>query len=143
MDGESADPTRIRTLAVTAEDIVAALEARIQRDSAVVLRVTPPFSGRMRARLHAGPDEYDEEPAPLHVSPEALLAESAPSYPRPADTEDRLREDPDAEYTVERHHERHREAVTAWRERVRDHVRDTATIETADGPHEVSVSVLG
>ncbi|WP_436927442.1 hypothetical protein [Halosimplex amylolyticum] len=143
MDGESADPTRIRTLAVTVDDVVAALEARIQRDSAAVLRVTPPFSGRMRARLHVGRADYDENPAPLHLSPEALLAESAPAYPRPADTEDRLRADPDTEYTVDRHHERHREAVAAWRERVRDHLRETATVDTPDGPHEVRISVLG
>ncbi|WP_415380988.1 hypothetical protein [Halosimplex sp. TS25] len=143
MEEESADPARIRTIAVTAEDVVAALEARIQRDSPVALRVTPPFSGRMRARLHAGANEYDETPAPVHVSPGALLDESAPSYPRPANTEDRLRADPDVDYTVERHHERHREAVAAWRERVRDHVRETATIETPDGSHEISISVLG
>ncbi|WP_459192659.1 hypothetical protein [Halosimplex sp. J119] len=143
MDGESTDPTRIRTLAVTADDVVAALEARRQRDSEAVLRVTPPFSGRMRARLHVGPDDYDERPAPLHVSPDALVDESTPAYPRPAETEDRLRADPDTEYTVERHHDRHQEAVESWREQVRDHVRETATIETPDGPREVSVTVLG
>lgn len=143
MGGEPADPTRIRTLAVTAEDVVTALEARRQRGSSATLRVTPPFSGRMRARLHVRPADYDETPAPLHVSPEALLEESAPAYPRPAETGDRLRGDPDAEYTVERHHERHREAVAAWRERVRRHLRKTATVETPDGPHEVTVSVLG
>jgi len=143
MDRASDDPRRIRTLAVTAEDVVAALEARAQRDRPVVLRATPPFSGRMRARLHVVTGEYDESPAPLHVDPEALLDDAAPTYPRPADTEDELRADPDAEYTVERHHERHEAAVTTWRETVTDHVRDTATVETPDGPHEVGVTLLG
>ncbi|WP_135364164.1 hypothetical protein [Halosimplex halophilum] len=143
MDHTSDDPRRIRTLAVTAEDVVAALEARAQRDRPVVLRATPPFSGRMRARLHVETGEYDESPAPLHVDPVALLDDAAPTYPRPADTEDRLRADPDTEYTVERHHDRHEDAVATWRETVTDHVRDTATVETPHGPHEVEVSLLG
>ncbi|WP_436909830.1 hypothetical protein [Halosimplex marinum] len=143
MDRTSDDPRRIRTLAVSAEDVVAALEARIQRDRPVVLRATPPFSGRMRARLHVAAGEYDGTPRPLHVDPAALLDDAAPSYPRPAETEDALRADPDAEYTVERHHDRHETAVATWRETVVDHVRDTATVETPRGPHEVDVTVLG
>ncbi|WP_123538847.1 hypothetical protein [Halosimplex salinum] len=143
MERASDDPNRIRTLAVTAGDVVTALEARAQRDRPVVLRATPPFSGRMRARLHVAAEEYDETPAPLHVDPESLLAPTAPDYPRPADTEDALRADPDTEYTVDLHHDRHQEAVATWRERVRDHFRDTVTIETPDGPHEVAVSILG
>jgi len=143
MEGESDDPTRIRTLAVTADDAVSALEAREQRDRPVVLRATPPFSGRMRARLHVVADENHVDPAPLHVAPDALLDESAPEYPRPADTEDELRADPDVEYTVERHHDRHREAVSTWRERVRDHFDDTVAVETPSGPHKVDLTVLG
>ena len=143
MDGESDDPTRIRTLAVTADDAVSALEAREQRDRPVVLRATPPFSGRMRARLHVVRDEDHEPPAPLHVAPDALLDESAPEYPRPADTEDELRADSDVEYTVERHHDRHQEAVSTWREHVRDHFRDTVTVDTPAGPHEVELTILG
>jgi len=128
---------------VSAEDVVAALEARAQRDRPVVLRVTPPFSGRMRARIHVAADGYDGTPASLHVDPTALLDGAAPSYPRPAETEDDLRADPDAEYTVERHHDRHEAAVATWRETVTDHVRDTATVETPRGRHEVAVAVLG
>ena len=143
MERELNDPTRIRTLAVTADDAVSALEAREQRDRPVVLRVTPPFSGRMRARLHVVADEDHEAPEPLHVRPEALLGESAPTYPRPGDTEDELRADPDAEYTVERHHSRHQEAVATWRERVHDYFRDSVTIETPFGPHEVTLTILG
>jgi hypothetical protein len=143
MDRTSDDPRRIRTLAVSAEDVVAALEAQVQRDQPVVLRATPPFSGRMRARLHVATGEYDGTPAPLHVDPAALLDDTAPSYPRPAETEDALRADPDAEYTVERHHDRHEAAVATWRETVTDHVRDTATVETPRGTHEVEVSLLG
>jgi len=137
------DPGRLRSLTVTIDDVVAAYEARQRSPRRPVLRVTPPFSGRMRARLHVVADENHEGPEPLHVTPEALLEESAPTYPRPADTEDELRADPDAEYTVERHHNRHQEAVSTWRERVRDHFRDSVTIETPSGPHEVTLTTLG
>ncbi|PSQ27574.1 hypothetical protein BRD06_04800 [Halobacteriales archaeon QS_9_67_15] len=121
MEEESDDPTRIRTLAVTADDAVSALEAREQRDRPVVLRATPPFSGRMRARLHVVADEDHVDPAPLHVAPDALLDESAP----------------------ERHHDRHQEAVSTWRERVRDHFDGTVAVETPSGPHKVDLTVLG
>ena len=143
MDVESDDPTRIRTLAVTAEDLVAAFQARVQGDQPVVLRVTPPFSGRMRARLHVGAAEYEGAPSPLHVDPATLVDESAPAFPRPAETEDELRAEPTATYTVERHHDRHLEAIDSWRIRVREHVRERATIETSDGRHEIEISLLG
>ena len=140
MSGDEADPSVIRSLAVTAEDLVAAVESRHQCGEPVVLRVTPPFSGRMRARIHAPVGDDDIS---VHIDPRALLSESAPAYPRPDETEDALRADPDIEYTVERHHERHREALEAWRERLLDHVRDRATIETTAGPVTVDVSLLG
>ena len=140
MSGDETDPSAIRSLAVTAEDLVAAVESRHQRGEPVVLRATPPFSGRMRARIHVPARDDD---ASVHVDPTALLSESAPAYPRPGETEDALRADPESEYTVERHHERHREALETWRERLLDHVRDRATIETAAGPVTVDVSLLG
>ncbi len=140
----SPDPTAIRSLAVGAEDVVTALEAVRRSGQDPVLRVTPPFSGRMRARIHReGAMEYDDEPAPIHVDPDTLVADSAPSYPTPAETEDALRADPSLEYTRERHRERHAEAVTTWREAIRDHFVDAVTLDTTVGPHEVSVTVLG
>ena len=163
----STDPRAIDVLAVTAEDVVSALEARRQRGRPVVLRVTPPFSGRMRARIHVpvadapgatdgGPareterdgdtkrdGDRDGEAAPVHVDPDAFVGDAAPAYPRPAETEDALRADPDVEYTVERHHERHRAAVASWRERVREHFVEETTVATARGPVDVEVVVLG
>lgn len=139
------DLTAIDALAVTAEDVVAALEARQQRDRPVVLRVTPPFSGRMRARLHVVRDETEVpagDPAPLHVRPERFV-EDPPTYPRPAETEDELRADPSVEYTVERHHDRHAAAVDDWRRQVRERFVSETRIETPDGEHHVSVTVLG
>lgn len=147
MGRESTDPGMIRSVAVTADDVVTAVESHHQRDERVVLRVTPPFSGRMRARLHvAGTADDRGEPTesgPVHVDPTSLLAASAPDYPRPAETEDELRADPDAEYTVERHHERHRRALEAWRDRLPDHLVDEVTVETTGRALTVDVSVLG
>jgi len=158
MSPESDDPRAIRSLAVTADDVVTALEARQQRDRTVVLRVTPPFSGRMRGRLHVpsadrpdgrrdraqpGDSEEPGKGSPVHVDPERLVDDDAPPYPRPADTEDRLRSDPDTEYTVDRHHERHRERVVSWRERVRDHFAFEVEVEVPDGTTRVELAVLG
>jgi hypothetical protein len=140
----SPDPTAIRSIAVGAEDVVTALEAVRRSGQDPVLRVTPPFSGRMRARIHRdGATEYDDEPSPIHIDPGTLVADSAPSYPRPAETEDALRSDPSVEYTRERHRDRHAEAVTTWREAITDHFVDAVTLDTPAGPHEVGVTVLG
>ena len=140
---ESSDPRDIHTIAVTLSDVVAAVELNRTSDDQAVLRITPPFSGRMRARLHVERgEEYDGDPEPVNVNPDTLLEPNAPAYPRPAETEDELRADPDETYTVERHHERHAVAVEAWRSRIGDAVCDQIAVETTDGPHELRVAVL-
>ncbi len=138
-----ADPTAIESLAVTASDLVAALETNRTTARTAVLRATPPFSGRMRARLHVEGDEAYDEPRPVHIPPRALVAEDAPTYPTPAETEDAIRADPDLEYTVERHRARHEAAVEEWRRTLLDAVRDRATIETPAGSVAVDLSLLG
>lgn len=139
---ESSDPTDLRSIAVTGEDLVAAIETNRTTGRTAVLRVTPPFSGRMRARLHLQiPDARDDDA--LHVEPDRLLAADAPTYPRPAETEDALRDDPDVDYTVERHRQRHERTVEAWRSAVLDAVCDTATVDIPDGPLDIDVYVLG
>jgi len=141
--GDVSDPTDIRSLAVTGEDLVAAVETNRTTAREAALRVTPPFGGRMRARLHVVQGEETTSPRPIHVDPETLLASDAPAYPRPADTEDELRADPDETYTRERHREYHADAVAAWREQVRAAVTERATIETPRGPTDVEIHVLG
>jgi len=144
MGVESEDPTVVSTIVVSAEDVVSAVEATNRGGRETVLRITPPFSGRMRARIHVPVDEgYDEDPAPVHVDPEALLDDAAPPLPTPATTEDELRADPEETYSRERHHDYHAERVAEWRERLTAHVADTADLPTPTGPHEVSVAVLG
>lgn len=140
----SDDPRVIRSLAVTTGDVVTALEANHRRDAGAVLRITPPFAPRMRARLHrAGTEgEYPDGPRPIHVDPAALIR-AVPAFPTADDTERALRADPDAEYTAERHRERHVERVEAWRETLRERVVESVTLSLPDGDHEVVVKALG
>jgi len=154
----ASDPTVLRVVAVTVEDVVTALELNRTTPRYAVLRITPPYSGRMRARLHiadtggqpvdgdtdtAETTEAGDSVAPIHLDPETLLDSSLPSYPRPPETEDELRTDPDERYTIERHHERHQEVVADWREDVVDAIRDETTIQTPTGPCDVEITALG
>jgi hypothetical protein len=143
MPTESEDPETIRSLAITAEDVVAAAETNRTSDRTAVLRVIPPFSGRMRARLHVRVHDEPAEPDAIHIPPATLLGESTPDYPRPAATKDELRSDPDTEYTVERHRERHEAAVQEWRDALTDAIVERATIVTEESSTEVTVHVLG
>lgn len=156
----SADPRRIGSLAVTESDVVDALEATARGGREIVLRVTPPFSGRMRARLHAvgvvgdesgggseqatGADDdgtHAAEATPVYVPPERFVADP-PTYPTVDDTEDELRAS-DAAYSRERHRERHRTAVAEWRQTVRSRLVEAVTLHTDAGPTTVSVAYLG
>ncbi|SEO87634.1 hypothetical protein SAMN04487948_106110 [Halogranum amylolyticum] len=136
------DPTAIRSVAVTVDDVVAAIEAAARGRQRLVLRITPPFYGRMRARIHreGGEGSYDDVD-PIHLAPERFLADDAPAYPDVDETEDRLREA--GEYDVESHREAYAEAVEEWRTAVRDHLVDGLTVETPDGTHEIQVKRLG
>jgi hypothetical protein len=139
--GAADDPRRIRSVAVTVEDVVSALEANVRRDVEAVLRVTPPFHPRERARLHlaGGEGDYGER-RPLHLDPADLLSDRPP-YPTPDATEDELREA--GEYTPERHRRRHVEAVETWRRAVASSLVSELAIPAGDGEHVVEVKALG
>jgi hypothetical protein len=140
---ESDDPAVVRALAVTAEDVLTALEANERRKAGAVLRVTPPFSGRMRARLHIeGTESGYDDPAPLHVPPERFVR-TVPSFPIPDETEDELRSDPETAYSPERHRRRHERAVETWREEVREAFVEETTIGRQGRERTVRVTVLG
>lgn len=144
-DVDDNDPRRIRSIAVSVEDAVSAYEASERSAVSPVLRVNPPFAGRMRARLHVpGPDEPSSEPAPIHVEPGELFDhDRLPTYPEPGDTESEIRADPDLEYSTELHHDRHVERVEEWRERAREAFAERVEIKTSHGSHEVELKVLG
>jgi hypothetical protein len=138
---QSEDPAVVDTLVVHTDDVVTALEANARRDAGAVLRVTPPFSGRMRARLHLAGREADYgEPRPIHVDPATLVPGVAP-FPHPDDTAERVRDGGD--YSVDDHRDEHAEAVAAWRAAVRERLAERATVETAAGPQELTVTPLG
>jgi hypothetical protein len=139
MESES-DPTVLRSVAVHVEDVVAAVQARREGRPAV-LRVTPPFSGRMRARIHI--EQTGEEPGDaLHVHPDRLLGEDHPEFPTAAGTEDRLRAS-DRPDSPEHRRELHLERIADWRETVPEHIVESLVIETPAGPHEIVVLTLG
>jgi len=138
---ETADPAVIEYIVVTVEDVVTALEATLGTGRETVLRVTPPFSGRMRARLHvAGTVGSDDGPAPIHVDPRALV-EPLPAYPTAADTAAEL--DSPAAVNTEQHQEIHAKRLADWRDAVRASIAEEATIDTADGSITVAVRALG
>ncbi|ESP87209.1 hypothetical protein [Candidatus Halobonum tyrrellensis] len=119
-DAGSPDPTVVRTLAVTTDDVVAALEARDRNRREAVLRVTPPFSPRMRARLHVagGEGAYDDEGAsPVHLHPRAFVPDEFPRFPG--------------------------RGAERWRSAIRESLEKRVELDTPAGPHEVRVSFLG
>lgn len=143
-------PDRIRSIAVHRDDVATALEATLRTEKRVVLRITPPFSGRMRARIHevsgdaasAGDaattsDPSEGDPSPIHVDPRALV-EPVPPYPEVDETAAAY---PDAD--VERRRERHAEAVADWRERVRTSLTDGVSVDVAGVDYEIGVVALG
>ena len=137
----SDDPTTVRSVAVTRDDVVRALELRERGGPRAVLRVTPPFAARMRARLHVEgrEGEYDG-PEPLHLAPGRLVA-NPPPFPDVDEAEDSLRER--GAYSVEAQRARYERAVEGWRRTVGGRVADGVTVETPSGSHRVTVTALG
>lgn len=142
MSSDSQDPSVIRSIAVTAEDVITAVETNRTSDRTAVLRVTTPFSGRMRARLHVRQGMEDETDS-IHILPTELLKESAPAYPRPAETEDELRSNPEMSYSVDNHRRYHEQAVDQWRAETAAAIRESISLPTSDDAREVTVHVLG
>jgi hypothetical protein len=139
----SDDPTTVRSVAVTVDDVLTALEASQRADRPAVLRVTPPFAGRMRARLHVaeGTEASHEGTRPLHLDPAAFVDPDLPPVPTVDETEDELRSRGD--YSVGRHRTFHAERVETWRERVRANLVDRLELESEAGSHTVDVKYLG
>ncbi len=133
------DPGAIRSIALSPEDAVDAYVYGRENPGDAVLRVTPPFHGRMRARIHVYRRDDTELTGAVHLSPAAVIADDVVAdYPdlestlagADADEADRLRE-------------RHAESVEAWRERAREAIVETVAIETDDGTNRVDVKTLG
>ena len=136
------DPAAIETVVVKADEIVTALEAS-QRGTQTVLRVTAPFSARMRARIHVEQPGDGDDDAQLLLSPHALLDDECPSLPASDETAERLRSRSDAQYSVERHRETHEAALEEWRSTVPDHVVDAVELPAAGGAVTVALLSAG
>lgn len=136
------DPTAIQCVVVTAADLVVALESNHRSaGEQTVLRITPPYSGRMRARLHVADSESQPRTATVTLPPDSLVSDDCPSPPDPDDVGDALRDDPTESYTVDRHRERYSDALDEWRSTVSDYVVD-ATDPSGTG-EECTISLLG
>ena len=128
----------IRSIAVHREDVATALEATLRTDRHVVLRITPPFYGRMRARIHeVGGEDPTAAAGSIHVDPRDLV-DDVPPYPEVDETAQRY---PDADLATRREH--HFEAVEEWRVAVRGAVVDRVVIDRDGTAHEIRVAVLG
>ncbi len=134
----SIDPQVIDSIAVTIEDVVAALEANRSANRGAVLRITPPFAGRMRARLHIDGSEgtYDSEIQPIHLNPERLV-EAVPAYPTADDTADLTDDD------LQAHRRRHTDRVAEWRTTVRQRLCEETTVSHNGKTLELRVLHLG
>ncbi|WP_255168533.1 hypothetical protein [Natrononativus amylolyticus] len=128
------DPSAIRSFAVSPEDVVDAFVYGRENPGTAVLRVTPPFHGRMRARLHVYHTDDREVTGAIHLEPRALLPEDVrAAYP----TLDAGAADVDAA------RERHEAAIDDWRTRARESVVDRVELDAGDGNHAVDVKRLG
>ena len=130
-------------MAVRVDDVATALETNLRSPARTVLRLTPPFAPRMRARLHRPIDgEYDDrdDALPVHVDPTALVS-SVPPYPEPDETAEEL--DAGEAYSAEVHRRRHQRAVDEWRSEIADRFVDEVVLDTPNGPHRVEVKPLG
>jgi len=133
----STDPQVIHSIAVTVDDLITALEANCSANRGAVLRITPPFVGRMRARIHVAGGEgvYDGDTEPIHLDPEWLVDE-VPEYPTADDTAE-----PDDDPEI--HRRRHTDNVAEWRETVRERLREEITVSHANEAIAMCVLYLG
>ncbi|WP_290819034.1 hypothetical protein [Halovivax sp.] len=122
------DPTAIRSIAISAADVVDAFVYSRENPGNAVLRVTPPFHGRMRARLHVYHRDDSRLTGAVHVEPADLLpADVVAAYPSFEAFADRADAVDPAEIREARG-----EAIETWRDRAADELVASVVLE-ADG----------
>lgn len=149
----SSDPTVIEVLIARHDDVLTAIESYNRGNKQTVLRVTPPFAVRMRARIHRilpnnDPEisldsgEATPEPtSPINISPVAFVDSTRP-IPTVDDIEDQLRHTA-ADYSINQHHETYQAAIESWREDVAKNLCESITFDTATQQIAANVSYLG
>ncbi len=82
MSGQHPDPRSISSIAVTSSDVVDAFVYTQTNPGRAVIRVTPPFHGRMRARLHVYHVDDGAATGAIHLDPAHVLERSVvAAYP--------------------------------------------------------------
>ncbi|ELY52242.1 hypothetical protein [Natronolimnohabitans innermongolicus] len=143
------DPTTIQSLALSPEDVVNAYAYTRENPGEAVLRATPPFHGRMRARIHVYHRDDTELTGAVHVRPDDLIEDDVcAAYPSLEDARSAADSDPasggDAtDEETERLRKRHADAVERWQARARDALVDAVALETDAGTHRVAVKRVG
>lgn len=138
-EDDTVDPSTIRSIALAPEDAVDAFAYTRENPGEAVLRVTPPFHGRMRARLHVFRTEDTEVTGAIHLSPESVLKEHiVADYPN---LESTLEAADAAETDAVR--KEHAAAVEAWQERARESIRERVPLETDAGTQTVDLKLIG
>ncbi|WP_323172357.1 hypothetical protein [Natrialba sp. PRR66] len=143
--GAEDDPTAIRSVAVSPADVVDAYAYTRENPGEAVLRITPPFHGRMRARIHVYRRDDAELTGAVHVDPAAVLdSEVRAAYPQFRTEDDEQPADSgDSSLTPDQRRKRHAAAVESWRERARESLAETVSIETEHGRRQVDLKSLG
>ncbi|MFC4248906.1 hypothetical protein ACFOZ7_18590 [Natribaculum luteum] len=138
-----ADPSTIRSLAVSKEDVVNAFVYGRENPGTAVLRATPPFHGRMRARIHVYQVDDTRLTGAIHVHPADLLeSEVVEEYPALEGVEDDLAAG-DGEADPERVREEHARALEEWQKRARERIVDDVGLEVDGVEVHVDVKTLG
>ena len=136
---EDDDPTTIRSLALSPGDAASAYAYTQENPGDAVLRVTLPFHGRMRARIHVYQRDDTELTGAIHIPPASVIeSDVIEDYPR---LEATLEEATSAASDEIRKH--HADAVEEWQARARESILEATTIDTDDGPHLVELKQIG
>ncbi|APW97867.1 hypothetical protein CHINAEXTREME_08770 [Halobiforma lacisalsi AJ5] len=133
------DPSVIQSIAISPDDAVDAYVYTRENPGEAVLRITPPFHGRMRARIHVYRVDDAHVTGAVHVSAAEVIEDDVlEEYP---ELEGELEAVDDAE--AERIRKRHAEAVEEWQERAADAIVDAVALEVDGERREVEVKPLG
>ncbi|WP_408957783.1 hypothetical protein [Natrinema sp. 74] len=142
---ENDDPSAIRSVALSPDDAVNAYAYSRENPGEAVLRITPPFHGRMRARIHVYRVDDTELTGAVHLAPADVIADDVVAdYPdlesALADADIDTDANPDAAGRIR---ERHADAVADWQDRARGAIVDAVTLEADDSPRRVEIKTLG
>ena len=146
------DPSRIRSLAVSREDVIDAFAYNRENPATAVLRVTPPFHGRMRARIHVSNELSaqtvwrDGATGSIHLEPESLLEqEVVDSYPVFEQVYASMNESESVGESGTDVHEHYERRLKEWRQSARNRVLDEVELvgDGSDTLHRIDLKWLG